>query len=308
MIFGFFWFFSCYSQNPTVDSLKLVLQNPKLHDTTRLGIVDQIMANASKRSPEAIQYNALMGEIASRNLKNKKLSKQLRDTYYHYLAYYYCDKAVNMLSVKESREALGYIDKAIAIFSYLKDEESLWATITNKGSFLRKIGAHKEAIDCYYKALKHQEAAGNILGAGSTTACIAQVYDDQGNLPMTILYYLKAKEAFDKTKNLNADTLYEKAVLLHNLGFAYYKSGNYEAAEKYLLQARELDLENEFYAQLGFTYDKLGNIYMKQKKYNAALKMFNLGIGYAEKERAKANLLESIGELYFIQKQYGKAA
>lgn len=299
-IFCFLLFgsFRGHAQNQEIDSLKALLSDPKIHDTTRLGIISSIFGYTRAGDSISVHYNAIVGKIVFRNLKKKNLNPDLKNTYYLYAAYWYCDKASEIFSAKNGQQVLNYYDKAISLFKRLGMEEERWVTVTNKGNILRKMNAHEDAIACYFQALKHQELTGDVIGVAATNSSIGQVYEDQGNFSKAISYYKKALTTFRSIKEKNSQILFETAVILHNIGFAYYNKGNLEEAKKYYFRSLKIAKENGFSNHLAFDANKLGDIYLDQKNYNEALKLFEEGLSYAEEDRSATSLLLSMGELY----------
>lgn len=299
--------FHGHSQNREIDSLKTLLSDTKIHDTTRLGIIGSILGYTRAGDSMSVHYNTIVGKIVFRNLKKKDLSKELRNTYYLYAAYWYCDKASEIFSAKNGQQVLYYYDKAISLFKRLGMEEERWITVTNKGNILRKMNAHEDAITCYFQALKHQELTGDVLGAAATTSSIGQVYDDQGNFSKAINYYQKALVTYRSIKEKTTQDLFEMAVILHNIGFAYYNKQNLEEAKKYYFQSLKIAKENGFSNHLAFDANKIGDIYLDQKNYDEAIKLFEEGLRYVEEDRSAASLLLSMGELYLEKGMLGKS-
>ena len=299
--------FHGHSQNREIDSLKTLLLDTKIHDTTRLGIIGSILGYTRAGDSMSVHYNTIVGKIVFRNLKKKNLSKELRNTYYLYAAYWYCDKASEIFSAKNGQQVLYYYDKAISLFKRLGMEEERWITVTNKGNILRKMNAHEDAITCYFQALKHQELTGDVLGAAATTSSIGQVYDDQGNFSKAINYYQKALVTYRSIKEKTTQDLFEMAVILHNIGFAYYNKQNLEEAKKYYFQSLKIAKENGFSNHLAFDANKIGDIYLDQKNYDEAIKLFEEGLRYVEEDRSAASLLLSMGELYLEKGMLGKS-
>src|SRR5687768_4896150 len=66
-------FSASYSQDKIIDSLKIVLSNPKLHDTTRLRSISNTMdANYHDNYDKNYLYlNDMMGKLALKNYQKK---------------------------------------------------------------------------------------------------------------------------------------------------------------------------------------------------------------------------------------------
>lgn len=299
--------FHGHAQNREIDSLKILLSDTKIHDTTRLGIISSILGYTRAGDSVSVHYNTIVGKIVFRNLKKKNLNAELRNTYYLYAAYWYCDKASEIFSAKNGQRVLYCYDKAIGLFKRLGMEEERWITVTNKGNILRKMNAHEDAITCYFQALKHQELTGDVIGVAATNSSIGQVYEDQGNFSKAINYYKKALNTFRSIKEKSTQDLFEMAVILHNIGFAYYNKQNLEEAKNYYFQSLKIAKENGFSNHLAFDANKLGDIYLDQKNYDEALKLFEEGLLNATEYRSATSLLLSMGELYLEKGLLGKS-
>nr|WP_294858388.1 tetratricopeptide repeat protein [uncultured Fluviicola sp.] len=296
-----------YSQQSEIDSLKGLLRDKTIHDTTRLSIINSILGSVKAGDSMSVHYNSIVGKIVFKNLKKKNLSSKLRDTYETYAAYWYCDKASEIFSAKNGQQVLNYYDKAISLFKKLGMEEERWITVTNKGNILRKMNAPKAAIGCYFQSLKHLEANGDIIGVAATNSSIGQVYDDQGNYSQAINQYRKALTTYCTIRKKTQQDLFEMAVVLHNIGFAYYNKENYIEAKNYYFQSLKIAEENAFFNHAAFDANKIGDIYLDQKNYDAALKLFEKGLVYARDDRSTTSLLLSIGELYIEKGDLKKA-
>jgi tetratricopeptide (TPR) repeat protein len=295
------------AQSTGIDSVRTVLRKEKMHDTTRLMLINEILAQVIPGDSLSANYNKMAAEIIARNLDKKNLNKKERETFMQYLAYWYCDKAVENASGKDRDKAIGYYDKAIAIFRRLDSREDLWGTLSNKGNILRKAGRYKEAVACYFEALKQQEAAGDKAGEGSTSAGIAVVYEDQQNYPMALQWYKKSIVAFEALKAPGEEQKYEHAIILHNTGFIYTQLRNDDMARAYFERSLAIDRQNGFNNQAAFNLEKIGNLYMAVGNYEAALPFLNEGLALAQTERATATLLERLGELYHKTGNWRKA-
>ena len=290
--------FHATAQDREVDSIKALLQNNRLHDTTRLALLGSIMERVKVSDSIGVHYNAIVGKIVFNALKKKNLPKKERDIYLLYQAFWYSDKAIELFSAKNGRQVIDYLNKAEKIFRLLKMEDEAWITVTNKGNVFRKMSAWDEAISCYFSALKYQEKSGDISTAAATQGAIATVYEDQGNLPKALAYNKEALKGYETIKDPGVQGIYEKSVIIHNIGFIYYKMGNFDEAMRYYSRSMKISKDMGFSDHHAFIADKIGNIYASQGNYSAAEAMYKEGLSYAGGSRVKANVLISIGELY----------
>ncbi len=295
-----------FSQDYSLDSIKKVLATP-MHDTTRLSVISVILENENQRDSISIHYNKQVIQIIAKNLRNRELSLDLKKKYLYYLGYWYTDKAVVLSSIGSSKEVVKYINQSIDVFKFLGMNDEYWIAVNNKGNALRKSGEYELAISCFFEALKHNELTKNAFGIAAANSSIGTVYEDQNDYTKAIMYYKKALDFYDTIQKPENKDLYEQAVINHNIGFCYFKLGENETAKKHLYKALDIEKENGFLNNISYVYDKIGSIYLKQKEYDKALDISQEGLSYASKDRSKAILLNSIGEIYFHNKNYKQA-
>jgi len=299
--------FYATAQNREIDSLKVLLRDTKIHDTTRLFLLSSIMERVKVSDSVGVHYNTIIGEIVFRNLRNRRLTRKEKETYLYYQAFWYTDKATELFSARNGRLVVYYLDQAIAIFRQLKMDDLAWNTMINKGHILRKMNAWDEAISAYFTALKHLEASGYMPGVAAAYGAIAQVYDDQSNYPMALTYYKKAIAGYRAIEPREAQAFYEEAIMLHNLGYVYYQLYDNAKAKASYLESLEIGRKYGFSDHMAFDADKIGTMYLEEKNYAEALAWFEKGLEYAEKDRSRNNLLLSMGKLYFEKKDFARS-
>lgn len=114
----FFTFFvissMSYSQDRIIDSLKVVLQNPKIHDTIKLRSLSETMGNHySLDDPNYYYLNTLFEKLALKNY-NQNNSQELKEIYASYLGEAYSSWAIGEERKRNFVKAFMYIDKSIA--------------------------------------------------------------------------------------------------------------------------------------------------------------------------------------------------
>src|SRR6476620_6028897 len=103
-----------HAQDKSIDSLKIILRNPKIHDTTKLATLGFIMdSKYTQNDPKYYYVNNLIGALAQKNLR-KKNNKILHETYTTWLATYYNVVAIDCAHKKLSLKGVAALDKSIA--------------------------------------------------------------------------------------------------------------------------------------------------------------------------------------------------
>lgn len=295
-----------YSQEYSLDSIKKVLET-NMHDTSRLATISYILENENQRDSISIGYNKQVITILAKNLKSKELDFKLRNKYLYYLAYWYADKAVVLAFNQSGPEAINCLEKSIHIFKYLNMPEEMWIGINNKGNALRKMGEYEKAIICFFDALKYHDSKGNKFGVAGANSSIGSVYLDQNKFTEAINYYNKALTYYDFLKQPENKDLYEQAIINNNIGVSYFFLNNYTTAKTYFYKALTIEKENNFLNSISFVYDRLASIAVKENKLDTAVELYNEGLLYAKKDRAKAMLANSLGELCVLKKEHSQA-
>jgi tetratricopeptide (TPR) repeat protein len=245
-------------------------------------------------------YNDIIKKIITKKLKEKNLSKKEKNKYYYCLAMSYTNNARELSPKTDGKLMIAYLDKAISIFKSIEDDENYWSVVNNKGFVLRKMNDFEGAIACFFSALKHQESIGYSFGVANSNGAIGLIYSDQEKHQKAILYYKKALTYFESLKNATPSDLNQITMLNFNIGGNYMKLEKLEIAEKYIYKSITANPTSDN----SFQYKKLGDLDIKQKKYNEAIKKYNLGLMCAKNERAKAFLYSGLGQVYFEMNNY----
>jgi tetratricopeptide (TPR) repeat protein len=306
-LFLLFFVSNSFSQEKTIDSLKTLLLNTKIHDTTRLGFISQILENTIVGDSISIHYNEIVNKIVTKNLKQKSLSTKEKNLYLYSLAYWYCDKSTELFSKKNAKLIINYYDKAIAIFKYLKKDEEYNTTLNNKGYALRKMNDYENAINCFFEVLKKSELNGDKLSVAASNTAIAVVYEDQKKFNQSLVYYKKGLSYYENLKKPLPQDLKEQAIVEHNIGNVYFNLGQYEISKSYFKKSLELKKTNGSQESISYGLLKLADIDYKQSKFEDAIKKYNEALSFAKKERSLANIYNGLANTYFEFKNFEKS-
>jgi two-component system sensor histidine kinase UhpB len=240
----------------------------------------------------------------------KTLSEKLnygRGIYFHYLI-----KAIIATNQSKYAESLVDFKKCLeSVEKYKLNYVLRVASLNNISLANSNLGNNDEAMKYALKAIEIQEKyifTPKFLDIGSYQT-VADILKDAGKLKEALKYVEKSLEVAKKKEDLNGIAIgenklgniyddmelqqealkhykigYEYALkadypllqtdLLSNLGRMELHFGNYQAAEKYLLQNEKLCIEVENEQALQTNCLDLGNLYEKLKKYNLAEKCF----------------------------------
>lgn len=171
-------------------------------------------------------------------------------------AYYY--KAKYLASIGEYKKAIESLDKVIENNPSTDNFRSI--TFMDKGDMLEKLSYHKNAIECYDKALSFQPEA-------------SRIYYSKAVSFKNLAKYKKAIECYDKLFELEgekADIYTYKGLALNNLG-QYKQAINCFDKSFVLDKVGELKLEN--YLGKGNALYNLGMYSRAFSHYNRSLKL-----------------------------------
>lgn len=302
-----FWILQANAQY-NVDSLKVIIANPKLHDTTRLMNIALIIENLYQNN-EANKYTDLMGRIAQKNLAKKNLTPILIKKYTMYLAAYYNNVSIQ-LEEKGDQRALSYLNKSINLYRSVAADDEVYTSMVSKGLLLSRRKRYREAINCYFTALRHFEKKPeeNFDGISYVYTNLGVLYGEQGQWRVAIKYLKKSIYFIDKKpqKQTVEDEL-QKCLMYYNIGSAYITLKDYKQATINLKKALVLSEKHDQNSFTGFSLGKLAQIDMHFNKLAEAEKKLIKASAMAESNESKGFILSCLGEVYFKTKDYQKA-
>lgn len=225
--------------------------------------------------------------------------------------------AENMLAVSYVFQGRFYDARALLMRSLAAEDD----TITDS-DFVYSLLAHvnvclglsKEAIDCLEKARRHCEKTADVLPEDVYYCAIAEFYSNAGAHLADLDRLDEAIDLLKKARQYRTqycgEESHEVAKTLNNLGYAYFKAGNFKASREILERAKEIAEKTRSAGESFF-----GNI------------LNNLGMtlhaladdGEAETLLLKATQLPSdgpaevgfrtcaLGHFYSDRREYGKA-
>jgi tetratricopeptide (TPR) repeat protein len=289
------------------DSLKVIINNPKVHDTTKLAAIALLIGNLYE-SGEMETYNNLMGKIAQQNLQ-KNPGQVLRKRYTMFLAAYYNNVGARLEETR-SPKTLAYIDKALNMYYNIGAYDEYYSGLVSKGLSLSRRKRYKEAIDCYYKALKffEQNEAENSDGISYVYSNLGVLYGEQDQWPESIAYMKKSLVYLDKKKEeVTIEDDLQKFAMHYNIGAAYITIKDYGQATDNLNIALALAKKHAQNSYISFALGKLGLIDMQQNKFDEAEKKLTQAYAVSESGISKSFSQVKLGEVYFHKKDYAKA-
>lgn len=114
------------------------------------------------------------------------------------------------------------------------------------------------------------------------------------------------KKALTYTASYNKDY----AALLNNIGSSYYKLEDYQKAEEYFLETKNVALENDDKGRYAKALGDLALILLHKKQYQSAIDLLKEDIEISEREKADRNLMYArilLSKIFVETQQYEKA-
>jgi tetratricopeptide (TPR) repeat protein len=306
VILLFFWITNSFGQYD-IDSLKAIITNPKLHDTTRLAAIS-LLVNNTMDDKELRKSIDLLGRISQKNFSKPFRNDELRIKYTSYLAsYYHSLSARYELDIKQQ---LKYIDKSIQLYTSIKMHDEASYALISKGVLFDRRNEYMRAIDCYYKALKYFEFQKDksYEGISYVYSRLGYTYGKIKNNSMSIKFLKRAIFYIDKIDLENSIQLNEQKGLLYiNIGSAYLEMKDYNKANTNFKIGIELSrkTEGKFNTSVGLA--KLAVIDIHFNRLDEAEKKLLQAKSISPRDVSSSYALINLGKVYFKKKDYDKA-
>jgi len=263
---------SVIKSNPTVDSLKLVL-NSQEQDTARVNTLNAIAGAIFSDDPdEAIKYGTEAKDLAQKlnypsglALANKNIG----------LGYYFQGKYT---------EVLKYWEPSLEIYEELGDEQMKANLQGNLGAVYYSLGEKTRALELYLPALKMAEKLGDTPRIGTLLQNIGIIYEElPGALDTARNYLLRSIQIGEA---INRDDIL--GVSLLNLGNVYMVKGEFDSAMYYLNKSLIINTSSTYIAT---ALNYLGNIHNEKEEYQEAIQTYNDALNAAEKENSQLEIV-----------------
>ena len=228
-------------------------------------------------------------------------------------------------------------EKAINIFTALKNDSLLAKANSALGVNHWQLGEYDKALQCHFKALKINEQLKLKNEIAANYNHISMVYQSQDKLTLAEEFANKSMQIVSKlSPNYNNISVfhnlanikgmqgkYKEALALDSIGLkwceqlnvefnksmfydnianCFYYSGNIPMSIQYHLKAISIDSTFKNNKQLGDTYCSLGIIYEKLGDYTKAIHYFKMSLDFCKETGYKIgvkNVYENLSDLYF---------
>jgi len=305
-----------YSQDKTIDSLKVVLQNPKIHDTVKLRAINEVMDRNYTQDDQAyFILNKMRGDLAQKKLKERN-SPELKKKYTLWLASYYTALANEYANKQELEKALASSDKSITMFKSVKSYDEMYSAMISKASVYAKFKQDEKAIPLIYAAYKYfeKDKANHIDDLADASSALGYMHFDMNQHEKSITYYDEAIRYYKMAyaKNPSNDLLYVISVNYGNIAFSYSQLKKFDKTIDYCDKGIEISRKIGNPTMTGILLTRKAYAQMQFQKYDEAEKLFKEVLSLKELEMANndvaiANANTGLADLYVKKKEYAKA-
>ncbi|HLA56322.1 MAG TPA: histidine kinase [Flavobacterium sp.] len=308
LFFCCFIFFSTSAQDKTIDSLKRVIQNPKLHDTTKLAAIAVASDLYNQGDPTANYLNGLIGKLALKNYRETQ-SPELRKKYAMYVGAYYNNLGNVYSDNRDVLKAWSFYDQSIRYFKLAEAPYEMNYVVVGKGIFLSKINENEKAISCLFSALKFYETDKKEYQDGIiyVQSSLATIYENQGRHDESIKYNEKVIRYFDHKRNMTAEDNSRKGLAFSNCGSSYFEMKKYPEAMDNYNKALLLFKKIEQPLYINIVLARMARVKMRESKFDDAEAFLKEALAGADSDLAIANTYIKLGELFYLKKDMEKA-
>ncbi|TPD68603.1 tetratricopeptide repeat-containing sensor histidine kinase [Flavobacterium microcysteis] len=311
-----FTFSVSYSQDRVIDSIKILIRNPKLHDTTKLrAISDAMDYHYMEQEKNYYVLNNMMGKIALENYK-KSNTPELKEKYTLWLASYYSTVGTEYSFTKEREKGLVYHDKSIALFKSIKYYDEMYKNMLVKAALYVRMNQDHKAIPLIFDAVKYFEKDKEyyVDDLAYAYSGLGQIYIGQKQHQKAISYNQKAIRFYEDSyaQEPNDHTSYLKSLAYSNIAYSYSSLKKFEESIEYCNKALQITRKIKNYTITGLVLSRLGNAKMHLGKLDEAEKIFNeifsiKGLAEATNDAALSSAYYGLADLHVKKGDLNKA-
>lgn len=268
-----------YSQDRTIDSIKTLISNPKLHDTTKLRAISDAMDYFyNEQDKNYYVLNNLLGKIALKNYP-KNNTPELKKKYTRWLSSYYSTRGIEYSFTKEREKGLAYHDKSIALLKSIKEYDDMYSQMLVKAALYVRMNQDDKAIPLVFSAIKYFEKDKEyyVDDMAYSYSALGQIYIGQKQHQKAIAYNEKAIVYYDDSyaQEPNEHTSYLKCLAYANIAYSYSSLHQYEKAVDYCNRALAISRKIKNYTITGLVMSRLANAKQQLGQLDEAEKLFN---------------------------------
>ena len=244
-------------------------------------IVDFAEAGLRERKEEWLKVCEIMSE-------EKKDEKSLADVLYIKSSYFL---------LIDNNKAADYLDKALPIYTQLKDLVGRGKVYMRKGDIYSSISENIKASEMFNKALIFFEKAGDIINQGNIYRKKGDIHFYMDDFSKAFMMYDKALQFYEKKGYLQG-----KGYVYQNKGRFYLDSGENSLALEMFDKALDIFIKTGDLIGQANIYRCKGDSYFFKGNNSMALKMYEKALYFFKKKKnivGQGNVYKGQGNVYF---------
>ncbi|MCK4353306.1 tetratricopeptide repeat protein, partial [candidate division WOR-3 bacterium] len=192
-----------------------------------------------------------------------------------------------------NEEAIRQFEIALLLINEVGNKKKKFALLETVGDLYQLMGDYKKAILNYENALSLKQSE-------RIYRKIGKVYREQGNRNKEIEFLVKGLEI------VKSENLYEKILLLTDIGWAYGQLNRHKEAMLHSLNAVNLAKKENNQDGLAYAYNTLGSLYYQTAEWEKAIKYYKGELNIGEKISNEQHIAFSSCSLGLIYWKMGK--
>lgn len=286
-------YFTSFSQNPVIDSLKQAFSEAK-HDTTRCNILNQMIEVETEDNIWTL-YNDQLLKLAEKGAENSA-SETVKKVFIKHQAGAYNNKGILAQQNGDYKKALEHLFKCLKLEESIDDKPGISVALMNIGYIYNTLGDIDKAMNNWHKSLKIQEEMGDKQGMAYSLNNMGSVYHHQGDIHKALDYLhrsLKIQEEINDRKGISNS--------LNNIAGIYGNQGDHKKALEYYQRSLKIREELKDQRALATGLNNVGYTYTKMGKSDKAMEYYQKSLEIREALNDKkgiANSLSNIGSNY----------
>ncbi len=325
---------SLFAQSKKIDSLKILINQPGLQDTSLVALnsnlaksyisIDIDSAEKYIRKAQNIslgndqtnytgfiylisaeihrakgELNEALGDYSNSITINSKRTKRNVGEYYNSIGLIY-------LELGDFAKAEKYLKQSIRSFYELEDQQKISSLYISLGSVYGSQDNTILATEYFLKALNLKIQQGDSLGISGCYTNLSNIYHRIGEFPKSLEYALKAKEI----RLRNSPTSKQLIGVYNNVGTAYESLGNHRVAMANFRHGVDLAFKQNSSEDLVQLYCNIGQCFISQNLIDSAVFYLNRSLEIAKEiefEEGKMYATNYLADIYYPQKKYAQA-
>ncbi len=227
------------------------------------------------------ELHGRVGEAIEKLYANR-LEDQVELLARHYSWSHRYDRAVHYLTLAGQKAARGYaneqakqhFDLALDLIKRVSaDLDTFLQVYTGRGDVLTRMGDYPTARASYFSALRALDCMPGadlqhyVESRSSLLRKVSTIHERQGDYAQALNSLAEAQAALDEMPN---PPEVERAWILNDTGWIYFRRGDLDAAEQALLHALHLVEDSTHYDLVASIYNRLGGIYYQKDQLEQA--------------------------------------